>query len=109
MSKRFPADKLTWLKDATWQGPQMVPVEQIDTSHKDTWAVATDGSLPKHRKTLLARQAKGKQPKPVILIRTPGADKDIVVDGHHRVAAVIAEKQPAVWAYVGHVKSTAGG
>lgn len=107
MSKRFPADAIEWVNDTVWEGPVNVGADHIDTSHADTWAASSDGTGEKFRAKLRAKLAAGDHPKPAILVRAPGSDKDIVVDGHHRVLAAIAEQRP-VWAYVGRVASATG-
>lgn len=107
LSKRFPADSIAWVKDADWSGPVNVGADQIDTSHADTWAASTDGTAEKYRGKLRAKLAEGKHAKPVILVRTPGAEKDIVIDGHHRALAAIAESRP-IRAYVGRAADATG-
>jgi HK97 family phage portal protein len=107
MAKRFPADAIEWIRDADWSGPVNVGADQIDTSHSDTWAAASDGTAEKYRGKLRKKIAAGEHPKPVILVRTPGSDKDIVIDGHHRVLAALAEGR-TVRAYVGKVSASTG-
>jgi hypothetical protein len=107
MRKNFPADALDWVKDADWEGPLNVGADQIDLSHADTWAAASDGSAEAFRAKLRKKIDAGKHPKPAILVRTPGGDKDIVIDGHHRTLAAVAESHP-VWAFVGRVPSATG-
>jgi hypothetical protein len=107
LAKRFPADTIKWVKAADWDGPVNVGADHIDTAHSGTWAASTDGTAEKYRVKLRKKIAAGGQPKPVILVRTPGSDQDLVIDGHHRVLAAIAENQP-VRAFVGRVSSATG-
>ena len=51
---------------------------------------------------------KGQQPKPAVLVRWPGSDKDVIVDGHHHVLAAGQDGQHFIWAYVGHVDGGKG-
>ena len=109
LSKNFPASALGWVADATWQGPVAVPVEQVDTSNQAEWAAASNpGKVAKMQAKLRARLETSGHLKPAILVRTPGAEKDIIVDGHHRFLATVAEGQHTVWAYVGHVDAKTG-
>lgn len=109
LSVNFPADAIAWVRDADWSGPHSVPVEQIDTSNRSEWAAAhQQDRVDKARKKLRKRLADGTHPKPVVLVRIPGSDKDEITDGHHRVEAVLQENEPTVWAYVGRVGSKTG-
>ena len=73
-----------------------------------TWAASHDGTADKFQAKLWKKLAAGDRPRPAVLVRTPGADKDIIPDGHHRALAAIAEGEPMVWAYVGRVPSKTG-
>ncbi|HET9893680.1 MAG TPA: phage portal protein [Streptosporangiaceae bacterium] len=109
LSASFPADAIAWVLDADWSGPHPVPVDDVDTSDQDTWAASHDGNrIAKARKKLRKRKADGGHLKPLILVRTPGADKDMIADGHHRYLAAVAEGEPTVWAYVGRVDADKG-
>jgi HK97 family phage portal protein len=109
LSTNFPADAIGWVRDADWSGPHPVPVEQVDQSNRSEWAAAHEPDrVDKARRKLRKRLADGGHPKPVVLVRTPGSDNDVVADGHHRVEAVLQENEPTVWAYVGRVASKTG-
>ena len=112
MSKAFPASAITWVKDsATWDGPQMVPLDQVDMSDKDQWDASRpqDAGKVKRIAAKVRRAAgKGQQPKPAVLVRWPGSAKDVPVDGHHHILAAIEAGQHFVWAYVGHVPQEQG-
>jgi HK97 family phage portal protein len=107
LSENFPPDVIKWVKAADWTGPVNVPADHIDLADRDSWAASKDGRVPKFRAKLKRKQADGKHLKPVILVRTPGSDNDVIADGHHRVLASIDEGEP-VWAYVGRVDERLG-
>jgi hypothetical protein len=109
LARTFPPSAIEWVKTAHWDAPADIPLHQIDLSHADTWAAGHDGELRRFaRKARKARKA-GRRLKPVILVRTPGAEKDIVVDGHHRVLGELHADQATVYAYVAHVDTATGG
>ena len=107
MAKAFPASAISWVKDkATWSGPQQVPLDQVDMSDKDQW----DASREPGKVARIARKMRrGKKPsRPAVLVRWPGSDKDVAVDGHHHILAAQQAGQHFIWAYVGHVDSEKG-
>jgi hypothetical protein len=107
LSRNFPASALDWVKDAdvsSWQGPEEVHPDQIDTGDMDHWDADHD---PKATGRLRRRLRKGAKVKPVVMIRTPGSHEDIIVDGHHRALAAMREGH-LVRAYIGHVTSETG-
>ena len=109
LAKNFPADALTWVKSADWEGPVAVPVADVDTSNRDSWAASSDqGRVANLQRKLVRRKAEGRHPKPVVLVRTPGADKDIIADGHHHFLAAEGAGEATVWAYVGRVSERTG-
>jgi hypothetical protein len=62
-------------------------------SNRDSWAASSDPDrVTKLSKELQKRLAAGDHPKRANLIRTPGSDKDIVIDGHHHLLAAEAER-----------------
>ena len=109
MSKAFPAAAISWVKSTPWQGPQMVPLDQVDTSDRDQWdASHQPGKVSRIAARLKRKLAKGATPTPAVLVRWPGSAKDVIVDGHHHFLAAEQEGQHFVWAYVGHVDSEDG-
>jgi hypothetical protein len=99
------------VKDTTWQGPQMVPLDQVDMSDKDQWDASRPQDAGKVKRIAAkVRRAvkKGQQPRPAVLIRWPGSQKDVAVDGHHHILAAQQDGQHFVWAYVGHVPQEQG-
>jgi hypothetical protein len=105
----FPPSAIAWIRDASWQGPQRVPVQDVDTSDRDQWDASRDqAKVDRLRRKLRKKLARGEDPKPVILVRWPGSGKDVIADGHHHFVAAEQEGQQFVWAYVGHVSSEKG-
>lgn len=73
-------------------GPAPRALEDVDTWNRDQWAASRDDDrVVKLSKKLVTRNAGGRHPKPVVLVRTPGSDKDIIADGHHRFLAAEAK------------------
>lgn len=108
LAEDYPASALDWVLHTVWDGPQMVPLAQIDMSGKSTWRASHEPEkVGMFADKIQHKQGKGKQIKPVVLVRTPGAAKNVVIDGHHRTLAYAQLKGP-VWAYVGHVSHTTG-
>lgn len=109
--KDFPPEAIAWVLDddtVEWEGPRLVPEDQIDMADRDQWDASHEpGRVAAFRSKLRRRQAKGKHLKPAIMIRRPGAGKDVIADGHHRVLASLAEGEQ-VWSYVGRVKVAKG-
>ncbi len=111
MARAFPPAAISWVKDTTWQGPQMVPLDQVDMSDKDQWDASRPqdaGKVARIAAKVLRKAGKGQQPKPAVLVRWPGSQKDVPVDGHHHILAAIEAGQHFVWAYVGHVPQEQG-
>jgi len=110
MAGSFPASAISWVKDkAAWSGPVRVPLDQIDMDDRDDWNASHEpGKVKKIARKMRRALKKGQQPKPVVLVRWPGSDKDVIVDGHHHVLAAEQEDQHFVWAYVGHVDQERG-
>jgi HK97 family phage portal protein len=107
LARNFPPSALSWVRDAEWEGPVRVPEDHIDMADRDQWNASHDGTVPKYQAKLRRKQANGGHLKPVILIRRPGSDRDLIADGHHRVLASLAEGEMP-WAYIGRVKTDKG-
>jgi hypothetical protein len=87
----------------------MVPLDQVDMSDKDQWDASSEpDKVAKIARKMRRALKKGQHPRAVVLIRWPGSDKDVVVDGHHHVLAAEQDGQHFIWAYVGHVDSEDG-
>jgi hypothetical protein len=109
MAKSFPASAISWVKGATWQGPQQVPLDQVDMSDKAQWDASREpGKVAKIAAKMKRKAGKGQQPKPAVLVRWPGSQKDVPVDGHHHILAAQQNGEHFIWAYVGHVDSERG-
>ena len=99
----YPDDAAEWMLDYKWAGPLEVPLDELDYSNSKSWRAAKEpASVAFH--TIKIHEG---QRKPIILVRTPGSDKYIIVDGHHRALAYLHLDQPA-WAYVADVDSKRG-
>jgi hypothetical protein len=99
----YPRSALGWVLKADWRGPVEVPLRQIDFSNADTWRAAHE---PEKVARFEKRIKRGKQ-SPIILVRTPHGEQDIVVDGHHRSSAFRNLGRPAL-AWVGQVHAEIG-
>jgi len=108
LAKNFPPSAIAWVKDASWAGPKMVPLDQVDTGDRPEWDASHEPDVvARKRKTLRRKLAAGEHPKPVVMVKRPSG-KYLIADGHHRFLAAEAEDQAAVWAYVGKVDAEDG-
>ena len=99
----YPEDKMQWIHDADWSGPQTVNIKDIDSSKRKTWAAYHE---PKKVNKWMKRIEDGNK-KPVSLVKTPKNDKYIIIDGHHRFLAYEKLKQdPVCW--IGSVDKESG-
>ncbi len=110
LAKAFPPTDIAWVKnDATWAGPKMVPLSQIDTSDRSEWdASRQPAEVKRLRKKLRRKLAAGEKPKPLVLVKVPGSAKYLIADGHHHFLAAQAEGQSSAWAYTGKVDAGHG-
>jgi hypothetical protein len=109
MSRSFPPAAISWVKDTPFQGPQQVPLDQVDMADRAEWRASKEpGKVARVAAKMRRAAKKGQQPKPAVLVRWPGSGKDVIVDGHHHVLAAEADGQHFVWAYVGHVPQEKG-
>jgi 8-oxo-dGTP diphosphatase len=99
----YPAKVLPWVLAAKWSDPQEVPTSDLDFTDVASWRASHEPIQPYIDRI---NAAKGRKPagvnKPVILVKVPGEDKLIIVDGHHRVLAC-KEMGVPVLAYVATV------
>ena len=88
-----------------------VPPEQTEQllglDHVEPMMQWLDAADPHHVQDFVDRLRKGKKLKPVLLVQTPGADRPLLVDGHHRYLACKAEGVP-VRAFIGTVDADHG-
>lgn len=85
----YPPSAMAWMHHAAWSGPVNVPVDHIEPMMK--WM---DGASPQHVQDFVKRRQAGKKLKPVLLVKRPGHDKLLLVDGHHRYLAEAELKEP---------------
>ena len=109
LRQNFPPASVAWVKDASWSGPRMIPLDQVDTSDRSQWDATNEpGQLKQARKKLRRKLAAGEHSKPAVLVKSPGSAKWVIADGHHRFLAAEAEGEPGLWAYTGRVDSAKG-
>jgi hypothetical protein len=114
LAKKFPPESIAWVHDAKWDGPGRVPLDQIDTSNRDSWAASGNPKKVKRfQKKILKKEDKGKDPKPAILVRRPGKDTAMIADGHHRYMAEEAlaaddDSREGLHAWTAHVDDAEG-
>ena len=77
---------------------------QVDTSDKGDWNATADTAKVAAIKRRYKRTGKM---KPVVMVRAPDHDRDVIVDGHHHFLAA-EEMGVPVRAYVAHVPSRKG-
>lgn len=99
----YPMDVLSWIPKAKWSGPQRVDLADIDFSNSSNWHAADDADKVAGQ----ADQIANGWEKPIILVRRPGMDKLMIVDGHHRSLAYLHHQKSAL-AYVGEVDQVNG-
>jgi phage portal protein BeeE len=109
LAKNFSPAAIAWVKSASWSAAKMVPLSQVDTSDRSQWDASVEpGQLRQARKSLRRKLAAGEQPKPAVLVKTPGSAKYVIADGHHRFLAAQAEGQTSFRAFVGKVDAAHG-
>lgn len=104
-SEDFPKKSIKWIlsKNVKW-AERTVPLSQIDFSNAKNWpAYKNEAHVQEFVKLI---KDKGYD-KPVILVRSSGTDKLLVIDGHHRALAYRKLRKP-VHAYVGTVDKAHG-
>lgn len=96
LAEDYPKNRLDWILAGHWQGPVEIPIDQIDFSSSHNWRASHEDVTPYANRIQQGRR------KPVVLVKTPGNPKYIIVDGHHRT---LASKQLGipVLAYVSKV------
>lgn len=99
----YKAKDIEWVRAAHWEGPLMVPLDQIDFQNRDNWAASHE---PDKVADFVTKIQNGEL-KPIILVNEPNDNKLRLVDGHHRALAYEQLGQPAM-AYVAHVGTIGG-
>ncbi len=110
LAKSFPPSAIAWVKDqASWSGPRMVPLSQVDTADRSEWLASKQpGEVKRLRKKLRRKLASGEPSKPLVLVKAPGSAKYLIADGHHHFLAAEAEGQASARAYTGKVEAEDG-
>lgn len=106
LSEDYKPASIEWVKSATWRGPLLVPIEQIDFSDSNSWQ-ATQPEDADHVQDFVDLIEKDEQTKPVILANEGNDSKFFVVDGRHRVMAYKKLGRPVI-AFVGDVGGVGG-
>lgn len=76
----FPAPALEWVKQTHWEGPMEVPIDQIDTKERATWAASHEPQKVKIHMDLIKKN----ESAPIILAKIPDNPKFVILDAHHR-------------------------
>ena len=103
LEEDFPESAMGWVRAAHWQGPEQVPLDDVDFSNVSSWRAAHEPEKVAKFKKRIA----GGWLKPVVLVKRPGLDKMMIADGHHRALAYRALGRP-IMAFVAHVASDKG-
>lgn len=103
LSSDYPERALEWIKAIDWKGPTRVPLDQIDYANASTWRASSEPD----KVTKFAQRIASGWEKPIMLMKRPGTDKMMIVDGHHRALAYKQAGKP-VLAYVGEANSKTG-
>ena len=103
LSEDYSPDALSWIPQARWSGPQRVDLSEIDYSNSQNWYAAEE---PDKISAFAGRIEAGWE-KPILLVKRPGADKLMIVDGHHRALAYLHHQKSAL-AYIGEVDELNG-
>lgn len=102
LAEDYPPGAMAWIHHAEWTGPVSVPLSHVDPEMP--WM---DGADPDHVQDFVRKRQAGKRLKPVILVKTPDADRLKLADGHHRYLAECELGEP-VRAWIGTVDSGHG-
>lgn len=101
LQEDYPPEAMDWVRAVDWQGPERIPLKDIDMSGRKKWRASHEDISG------YVNRIRGGQRKPILLVKTPGHKKYIVVDGHHRLLAYEKLGKP-VLAYCGEVPTTKG-
>ncbi|MFF0409068.1 phage portal protein [Kitasatospora sp. NPDC004745] len=102
--QNYPARSLDWVQGVPWSGPKAVDVDDVDFEDEADWAASQE---PKRVRHFVKQIKKRGRTKPIVLVKTPGNPKMIIVDGHHRALAYRKAGQP-IRAWVGTVGKDRG-
>jgi len=111
LSADYPESALDWVKQLTWHGPQEIPLDQVDFTHRRRWnAWKEPDRVSEMAAKIASRAQQGRRIKPVVLVDTPDTERSTnykVIDGHHRSLAYRQLGKP-VWGYVAKTDSNTG-
>ncbi len=108
LTEDYPPEAINWVRHVTWKEPVEIPVSKIDFSNEDSWHASKDlKRLEEIHAKIKGHLETGKHGKPLVLVKSPGNPKYIVIDGHHRALMYRKLKSPA-WAYVALVSKNKG-
>ena len=99
LQENFPDQALEWVPQATWSGPELVPLDQIDFHDMESWSAWHETDRVEHFEHIIRD---GGDVNPVVMIKVPGHEHYRAVDGHHRTLACLRLNRP-VLAWVGVV------
>jgi hypothetical protein len=103
LASDYPPEALTWIRSIKWEGPERVDLADIDFSNADQWQASRE---PDKVEKFVQRINAGWS-KPILLVKRPGMDKLMIVDGHHRALAY-QKLGRRVIAFVGTATSNVG-
>jgi len=101
----FPKEARQWLKsdDVRVDAPTRLDPDSIDWDGYPDWRASRQlGDVKKRAKKI----DKGKH-KPIVTVRTPGSEKNRIIDGHHGAMGYVDAKENPL-AYVVHVPNQKG-
>lgn len=99
----YPPEAIEWVRDAQWEGPTRVSLDQIDYSNSSNWYAAEEPDKISGQ----SQQIADGWEKPMVLVKKPSMDKLMIIDGHHRALAYKHLEKSAL-AYVGVVPEDEG-
>ena len=82
LKEDYPEEAIAWVPQFAWQLKD-VPLSQLDFSNAKSWRATKEPAAVAFHTVKIHEGSK----KPIILVKTPGAKKYIIVDGHHRALA----------------------
>jgi phage gp29-like protein len=97
----YPPAALEWVLAAHWEGPEDVPLNEVDFSERKTWRASHEDIAPYVKRLKKAIVGNARR-KPAVFVKTPGNTLKQIVDGHHRTLAAEACNVPA-YAYTARV------
>lgn len=108
LSDDYPPRAINWVRDVTWKEPQKIPTAKIDYSNEENWKASHHGDrVDAMTEKIKNKENGGKHSKPMVLVKSPGNSKYVVIDGHHRALAYRKAGIPA-WGYIALVSKNKG-